>query len=584
MGRRVKSIVALLVVLGLLYWQQDQISYATETEEITEPGDLEEEKPEENPEEKPEEPQVKMFEAEIPGPDGENGYYRSWPAVKIRHVGEAGMTHCRLVNSEGQAIEQALDEKGEEAAFGQEQFRAGKNELKVWMTDEEGEPVEEYVLEHSFWIDMTGPVIDLSVPQGMDAWYGEEVPLSVSAKDGQQGSRTAEISCSVQGQVVARTDREKAVFQIRQFSEGGAPVKVSVKAVDYAGNVTWRECGLFIDGKAPEAVIEGAEDYTISSQPVEIRLQAREENVLAGAAGKVIHETPDGAVREQEIQGWTDAAGGREALTILEEDGSYQVSMELRDAAGHMASEARNLIIDRTNPIIQYVDALDGTYQKSFCLDNKKGDLIQDFTTYTYTVSLDGRLYPLGETVNREGLHFLEVKAVDAAGNVGTASAEFVVDHTAPKVIFRNLEEGKVYEEQQTFQVTLEDQKDEIREIRINGIRQKTSTHSKIYQYTVEDERDYEVTVKASDRAGNETTERITFEVAGKETLVEQILNPIKKTLGLHENKNERAEDKEKQEAKEENPNSWTIVLVASLGIAVAGGSGWMVWRRILKP
>ncbi len=117
-----------------------------------------------------------------------------------------------------------------------------------------------------------------------------------------------------------------------------------------------------------------------------------------------------------------------------------------------------------------------------------------------------GVWYPLGETVNREGLHFLEVKAVDAAGNVGTASADFVVDHTAPKVIFRNLEEGKVYEEQQTFQVTLEDQKDEIREIRINGIRQKTSTHSKIYQYTVEDERDYEVTVKASDRAGNETT------------------------------------------------------------------------------
>ena len=53
-------------------------------------------------------------------------------------------------------------------------------------------------------------------------------------------------------------------------------------------------------------------------------------------------------------------------MAILEEDGSYQVSMELRDAAGHTASEARNLIIDRTNPIIQYVDALDGTYQKSF--------------------------------------------------------------------------------------------------------------------------------------------------------------------------------------------------------------------------
>ena len=46
MGRRVKSIVALLMVLCLLYWQQDQISYATEEEGNT--GNEQE-----NPEEKP---------------------------------------------------------------------------------------------------------------------------------------------------------------------------------------------------------------------------------------------------------------------------------------------------------------------------------------------------------------------------------------------------------------------------------------------------------------------------------------------------------------------------------------------------
>ena len=223
-----------------------------------------------------------------------------------------------------------------------------------------------------------------------------------------------------------------------------------------------------------------------------------------------------------------------------------------------------------------------GLIRRVFLLDNKKGDLIQDFTTYTYTVSLDGRLYPLGETVNREGLHFLEVKAVDAAGNVGTASAEFVVDHTAPKVIFRNLEEGKVYEEQQTFQVTLEDQKDEIREIRINGIRQKTSTHSKIYQYTVEDERDYEVTVKASDRAGNETTERITFEVAGKETLVEQILETdSKKRWGSMKIKmKERKILKKSRKRKKRTPIAGRSYLWRVLESQRQGEVDWMVWRE----
>ena len=60
MGRRVKSIVALLMVLCLLYWQQDQISHATEEE-----GNIGNEQ--ENPEEKP---VVEKYELSVPGEDG----------------------------------------------------------------------------------------------------------------------------------------------------------------------------------------------------------------------------------------------------------------------------------------------------------------------------------------------------------------------------------------------------------------------------------------------------------------------------------------------------------------------------------
>ena len=71
MGRRVKSIVALLMVLCLLYWQQDQISYATEEEGNT--GNEQE-----NPEEKP---VVEKYELSVPGEDGQNGYYVSYPEI-----------------------------------------------------------------------------------------------------------------------------------------------------------------------------------------------------------------------------------------------------------------------------------------------------------------------------------------------------------------------------------------------------------------------------------------------------------------------------------------------------------------------
>ena len=111
-----------------------------------------------------------------------------------------------------------------------------------------------------------------------------------------------------------------------------------------------------------------------------------------------------------------------------------------------------------------------------------------------------------------EGRHTLEVKAIDAAGNTGTAKARFVIDHTPPQVVFQDVEDGKDYEEEKTFQVTLEDQEDQIDEIKINGEVQKTNKRSRIYQFTVQDLKNYEIEVKASDYAGNQAVGHIQFQ------------------------------------------------------------------------
>ena len=128
MGRRMKSIVALLMVLALLYWQQDElgyeISYAAEEETEEEPegeklGDSQEE-----PEEKP---QIRKYEIVIPEADGQNGYYISCPVIKIRHVSEAGKTLCRLTDHTGRIFEQTLEHTGDMAEFGKEHFSEGEN-------------------------------------------------------------------------------------------------------------------------------------------------------------------------------------------------------------------------------------------------------------------------------------------------------------------------------------------------------------------------------------------------------------------------------------------------------------------------
>ena len=111
------------------------------------------------------------------------------------------------------------------------------------------------------------------------------------------------------------------------------------------------------------------------------------------------------------------------------------------------------------------------------------------------------------------------------------------------------MEDGKDYEEEKTFQVTLEDQEDQIDEIKINGEVQKTNKRSRIYQFTVQDLKNYEIEVKASDYAGNQAVGHIQFQVSPKETVFQRLVKPIEKKL--------RADDKER---KDEAPKKWPII------------------------
>ena len=159
--------------------------------------------------------------------------------------------------------------------------------------------------------------------------------------------------------------------------------------MDHAGNVVWQECEFLIDGEAPEAMIEGVHDYMITSQPVTIRCVARDENILAKTVQRQNRKVRTGAYKPGDYR-WTQTEAGTAAEILLETDGSYQISMEAEDQAGHKSSASRKLTVDRHNPVIRHVDELDGTYQKSFCLEHSGSDLIWDFTTFTYSVTLDG--------------------------------------------------------------------------------------------------------------------------------------------------------------------------------------------------
>ena len=85
---------------------------------------------------------------------------------------------------------------------------------------------------------------------------------------------------------------------------------------------------------------------------------------------------------------------------------------------------------------------------------------------------MDGRLYPIGTEIDTEGRHTLQVNAIDAAGNEAVARAEFVIDHTPPKIQFYQVEEGAQYEGILNFQVRIpEKRRLDRRSVEVNGKR-----------------------------------------------------------------------------------------------------------------
>ena len=210
-----------------------------------------------------------------------------------------------------------------------------------------------------------------------------------------------------------------------------------------------------------------------------------------------------------------------------------------------------------------------------------KEELIQDFTTYTYGIKLDGNLYQMGKKIETEGRHLLEVQAVDAAGNEAVAKAEFVIDHTKPEIVFSNVEEGNEYEEKCVCKVELRNAEDAIQRVQINGEDQKIDAGSASFQCTLQVHQDYEVEVTAVDQAGNKAQESILFKVVPKKNIFQKIAEPVVQKLNKEEGKKQENMNDGEEKRKKDRWKEPMLCLVI-LSFAVAAG-GWYI-RKGHRP
>lgn len=576
MGRKMKKqIILLILVLAAVYWQQEYMGWK---EIFAQEISVEQEEPgmEEPDEEEIQEP-LEKYELWYSEAGGENGYYTTFPELKLRHMDTRGCTRYRMVDGTGR-IREGEVKHGEEICI-HDEFTDGENRITIWMEDVQTEDVEDDMQipirqdeqEIVFMIDTLPPELQVNTPRGNDFWYQMSTSVSVRGVDSAENvwnSGVKKIACYVNGSWIGEYENSEGLFLIQSPSVGGQANEVVITATDYAGNQSNHVCGLYIDQKPPLVSIEGIEDYMITANPVRIEYNAREENALSVFETKTVWKDVDGKeqiIPAEEGQG-TEGNIQRSIGQILDRDGLYRMEIRAADQAGFESGMSAQIIIDRQNPVILKLEEIDGTYLQEFSFSYSAEECIQDYTSYTYEMRLDDNLYSSGSRITREGYHQLQISAVDAAGNQSVAKAGFVIDRTEPIIRILGVEDGTVYEEKAEISVRAEDSQDKIESIVVNGTSLGIKGGKRSYTYEFTEYGTYEIIVNAIDLAGNRAEKRIMFEVRGKETAVERILKPVKKSLGMETDTFTKESEIESEETQKTGHVKFSIVL-AILGV-----------------
>ncbi len=413
-----------------------------------------------------------------------------------------------------------------------------RGQIEAYAVDQAGNQSEPE-LSAMLLCENQSPEIRIETEGSPDAWRSDSLRVNVKVADPGLSAGLQCLKCYAGGEVAVHRENESQTgitsmedgFTVDIVSEGGKGIPVVVEALDWAGNFQSETRLVYIDKAAPVIQSEGIHDRMIAGEPVKAKMRIREENDLASADMKVWKVTSD-KKREliEEKKKESEPFSGAQDMEwdiALKEDGAYDIQMTAKDRAGHESRQDLQVIVDQTNPVIRYVDQMQGVYVPYFQWNYGKEEVVQDETDYSYDIFLDGAFYTTGKKITKEGMRMLQVKAVDAAGNESTAEAVFQIDHTPPRIRVYDVEDGGSYDDMAAVSISVDGKGEYLKEIMVNSEKMKLEADCQIFTRSFQEPGDYQIQVLAEDLAGNQEQEQVTFRIEEQKHLSGGVLKPI---------------------------------------------------------
>ncbi|PEQ95422.1 hypothetical protein CN481_04270 [Bacillus sp. AFS006103] len=289
--------------------------------------------------------------------------------------------------------------------------------------------------------------------------------VTINLEDGKYYNAS---SLSKVGQFYTATDVNILNVQAAGFGSTDGHYKAAVSAVDKADNFTSKTVEYYVDTIDPVITIDATK---IANGGL------YKSSYLQSLTNFYTVED----VNKDEV----------EASPFDVTPGSHALTIKATDKAGNSKTETISYIVDDSAPAISFNLTPEGIYNSA------------NLPANYYTTSDNNEVVSVvKDAYNKdEGTHELTVTAMDAAGNTKTATIKYTVDDTAPNVAISLPTNGGVYKssalpEKPTFSV--------------NELHSYTT---QITGFNKGDDGEHEVSVQATDAAGNKGSASVTYTV-----------------------------------------------------------------------
>ena len=369
-------------------------------------------------------------------------------------------------------------------------------------------------------IDKNRPMISISSVSDLRSWNHSGVPVEVKVEEWGTSSGLESVRVYLDNVMILERNfsqsEKRYLFRetllIEKNSSNGLGLNLRVEARDHVGNENMVNQSLLIDTKDPTLDFMDAFDHMIIGSDRTIEIQLQDENLLSHYQVNILHSTFEKEESETTLQGEIDGTSQRVSVN-LEKEGRYVIEALGRDISGREVTATLNVLLDKTSPIIQYVEQLNGKHVPFFQWNYQSEDMIHDQLDFQYEMLLNRNRYVRGTLVEVEGDYVFQVSAKDEAGNESRAYANFVIDNTPPEIYFYNVDDGESYEDAVMAGVAVTKQGGRIKRVEVNGEIANIESNSQMVQLRLSHVDDYIITVEADDLAGNVNIEEIRFSI-----------------------------------------------------------------------